>query len=188
MDGMRSTRRRYAFASAALVAALVVAFGLYWFQPWKLFTHSHVDEALPGYSTPSAAAATPGATTGTTSTSSTAPTSAAVASVLSRSAFRSGEHRTSGTALLIRLADGRLVVRLEDFSTSDGPDVRVVLASTTAGSSGVGSYHHLGHLKATSGNQNYPVATGTDVSGYRSVVIWCKRFNAVFGSAELIGS
>jgi hypothetical protein len=171
-----------------LATVIVLVFGLYWFQPWKLFTHSHVDEALPGYSVSTA----PGSS-GTPSTASEpAPSQPPVprpspptATVLSRSGFTAGEHATTGTALLIRLADGRQVVRLEGFDTSDGPDVRVILASTDSGSTSVGDYVQLGHLKATSGNQNYYLAAGTDVGKYRSIVIWCKRFNAVFGSAPL---
>jgi hypothetical protein len=39
--------------------------------------------------------------------------------------------------------------------------------------------------RPVSGNQNYPVPASVDLASYRSVVIWCDRFNATFGSADL---
>jgi hypothetical protein len=182
--------RRWIVVGATVAASLVAA-ALYWFQPWKLVTHSYLDEALPAVSpsavSPSAvspSAVLPSAVTPSGVTPSAVSPSA---TVLSRGSFVSGEHRTRGSALLVRLPDGRRVVRLEQFDTSDGPDVYVVLASTAAGSGGVGNHVNLGHLKATSGNQNYELAASVDTSAFRSVVIWCRRFDAVFGSAPLAG-
>ena len=43
----------------------------------------------------------------------------------------------------------------------------------------------LGPLKGNVGNQNYVVPAGTDLSRYRSVVIWCRRFAVPFGAAPL---
>jgi len=43
----------------------------------------------------------------------------------------------------------------------------------------------LGGLKANHGNQNYAVPAAARVAGYRSVVIWCRRFDVVFGSAPI---
>ena len=181
-------RRRTVLIPAASAVLLVVAFGLYWFQPWRLWTHSHIDESLPGYTPASltASGAPAPVAAATAEPPSPAPAPAPTAVVLAGGGFRSGEHRTSGTALLIRLPDGQLVIRLENFSTSDGPDVHVILSPNSAGSDQVGDYLHLGGLKATSGNENYLVPAGTDVSGLRSVVIWCQRFDAVFGSADLV--
>jgi hypothetical protein len=43
----------------------------------------------------------------------------------------------------------------------------------------------LGPLKATDGTYNMDVPSGTDVSGLRSVVIWCKQFAVQFKVAAL---
>src|SRR6516164_4653194 len=48
--------------------------------------------------------------------------------VLRSGRFRSLEHATTGTAIVARLPDGRLFLRLERLSTSNGPDVRVYLS------------------------------------------------------------
>jgi hypothetical protein len=40
-------------------------------------------------------------------------------------------------------------------------------------------------LKGNLGNQNYTVPAGTDLSEFRSAVLWCKRFSVSFGAADL---
>ena len=103
--------------------------------------------------------------------------------------FVDGEHGTSGTASLLELSDGRRFVRLEGFSTSDGPDVHVGLSDAPSGgdwgSYDDGRYEGLGELKATDGNQNYEVPAGLELDGLSTVVIWCDRFNVAFGTAAL---
>lgn len=195
-------RRSRLLATVGIVGTVVVvlaAAGLYWFQPWKLFTHSSVDEPLPTPTGSVTAPVTPGTATGATGASadssgpsvpptgtsgpSTAPPGGPV--VLALGEFRSGEHATSGRAQYVVLPDGERYVRLVDFSTSDGPDVRVILSTAASGSGSVDRYVELGRLKATDGNQNYSLPAGTQITEFRSVVIWCKRFDAVFGSAPV---
>ncbi len=43
----------------------------------------------------------------------------------------------------------------------------------------------LGKLKANSGNQNYEIPDGADLSKYNTVLIWCQQFSVLFGSAKL---
>jgi Electron transfer DM13 len=156
------------------VAALLV------FEPWRLFTHSRVDEALPVAESQSLP---------TGSSTSQPPGAPAQPQVLAEGAFVNGEHETRGTARMLRLADGSRVLRLESFSTSDGPDVHVWLTDRPSGgdwgSFDDGRYVKLGKMKATDGNQNYPIPADADLNGLRSAVIWCDRFNVAFGSAPL---
>jgi hypothetical protein len=67
--------------------------------------------------------------------------------------------------------------------------VHVWLSAATAGadwhSYDDGRYVRLGGLKATDGNQNYPIPADAELGGLNSVVIWCDRFNVAFGSAPL---
>ena len=42
-----------------------------------------------------------------------------------------------------------------------------------------------GTLKATDGAFNYAVPEGTDISQFKSVVVWCKQFAVLFGTAPL---
>ena len=99
-------------------------------------------------------------------------------------------HPTSGTAKLIKLADGSYVVRLENLSTVGGPDVHVWASEGTdlSGSGAVGAsrYTDLGAIKSTNGNQNYVLAlAAADVAKIKSVIIWCKTFSVAFGGASL---
>ena len=45
-------------------------------------------------------------------------------------------------------------------------------------------YVELGKLKGNQANQNYDVPAAVDLQKYNAVVIYCERFNAVFGVAR----
>jgi electron transfer DM13 len=112
------------------------------------------------------------------------PTTTAVAS----GGFRSLEHRTTGSAHVLRLANGLHVLRIEDLDTSNGPDLRVYLSElpSNLGWHDYGEkYVELGKLKGNRGDQNYRIPAGTDISRYKSLVIWCVRFKVGFGVAPL---
>jgi hypothetical protein len=96
-------------------------------------------------------------------------------------------HQGSGTATIYQLPDGALVLRFEDFSATNGPDLHVLLAENPApaSSSDLGNYLDLGSLKGNIGNQNYDIPVGTDLSQYKSVVVYCKPFHVVFATATL---
>lgn len=168
---------------AAAGAALLIVAGLYWFQPWKLFTSKTVNDAVPAI-----------AARGPTAPGSAAPTAGppAAAVLVAQGTLISHEHATSGTAQLVRLPAGGYQLILRDLSTSDGPDLRVWLTdqAVVAGSEGWtvfddGRYVELGRLKGNHGTQVYDVPAGVDISQYRSVSIWCKRFSVSFGAAAL---
>lgn len=84
-------------------------------------------------------------------------------------------HRASGTARLIPVAGGEYVVRLENLDVEAGPDFLVYLVPG-ANKQSPGGGVQLAKLKANKGNQNYPVPSGTSVSGTQTVLIWCRVF------------
>jgi electron transfer DM13 len=92
-----------------------------------------------------------------------------------------GFHKADGIAKIISLADGRTFLRLENLKTTNGPDLYVYLSVGKDTSDIV----NLGRLKGNIGNQNYEIPTGTDLSKYNIVLIWCKAFSTLFGSAKL---
>ena len=160
------------------VALIGLGVGLALFEPWRAFTSSRVDEPIP--------VAAPVSTTASATATSTAPPQP---EILAEGAFVSQEHDTSGTARVLELPDGSRVLRLEGFSTSDGPDVHVWLSDAAAGgdwhSYDDGRFVALGEIKATDGNHNYAIPADADLTGLQSAVIWCDRFNVAFGSAAL---
>jgi hypothetical protein len=100
-------------------------------------------------------------------------------------------HPTSGRASIYQTLDGKRDLRLTDFTTSNGPDVHVVLAETADGNlkqdfvKGELNSVELGQLKANQGDQNYDLPDSADLSRYDAVVIYCERFHVVFGVAKL---
>ena len=99
------------------------------------------------------------------------------------------EHATTGTVALVRLADGNHQLVLKDLDTSDGPDLRVWLTDRPVTNDWYvfddGAYFEVGRLKGNKGNQVYDIPAGTDLTKFRSMTIWCKRFAVSFGAAEL---
>lgn len=92
-----------------------------------------------------------------------------------------GIHNVEGQAIVIQLGDGSSILRVEDFRSTNGPDLYVYL-STDKGAS---DFVSLGRLKGNVGNQNYEIPEGTDLSRYDTVLIWCQAFSVLFGNAEL---
>ncbi|HEX2306586.1 MAG TPA: DM13 domain-containing protein [Nitrososphaeraceae archaeon] len=92
-----------------------------------------------------------------------------------------GFHKAEGLAKVINLADGRTFLRLENLKATNGPDLYVYLSTGKDASDIV----NLGRLKGNIGNQNYEIPAGTDLSKYDTVLIWCKAFSTLFGSAKL---
>ena len=181
------TRTRVLLA-AGVVALVGVGFGLYWFQPWKLWVDDTVDEALPAVvlqtSTPSPTV------TATTATATAAPTPPPGPHVLSRGRLISHEHATSGTVSVVAYPDGTRKLAIANLRTSNGPDVHVWLSDQKVTKDGWhvfddGRYVDLGGSKGNIGNALYPIPASADLTVLTSVSIWCERFSVSFGAAEL---
>ncbi|MEQ4302654.1 DM13 domain-containing protein [Plantactinospora sp. B6F1] len=184
----RVFRSPFAWAGV-VVLGIVAAFGLYWFQPWKLVTDSQVDDALPIVPVTTSAAPS---VSGTTTPAPAGSASPASNQVLARGAFITHEHTTTGRAEIIRRPDGQHLLVLHDLDTSNGPDLRVWLTDqpVVAGKAGWrlfddGEWLEVARLKGNRGNQVYELPRSFDPADFRSVSIWCKRFAVSFGAAEL---
>ena len=153
----------------SLVVVLTV--GWYLFRPERLFVNAKVSETFPAMT-----GAKPEASAGS-------PTR------LASGSFHSVAHKSSGTATLYKLADGSRVLRLTDFETSNGPDVHVYLvaAQDAADNDTVtrSGFIELGSLKGNIGDQNYDLPSDVDLTKYRAVTIWCRRFSVNFATAPL---
>ncbi|MEO5635242.1 MAG: DM13 domain-containing protein [Candidatus Paceibacterota bacterium] len=89
-------------------------------------------------------------------------------------------HDVKGKALLVQSGD-QYFVRFEDLKTINGPDLRIYLSTEL----GVDDAIDLGEIRATEGNVNYIIPTGTDVTKYHNVLIWCRAFGVLFSYADL---
>ncbi len=115
----------------------------------------------------------------------TAATPAASAAVTRRGTFKGADdfHFGRGDALLVRAEDGSYVLRLENFSVRNGPDLYVYLSQETDGKR-VSEALNLGRLKATDGAFNYEIPASVNPGGVKSVLIWCKQFAVLFAIAR----
>jgi hypothetical protein len=147
------------------LAAVAVVAAWYAFRPERLVVNRSVNEAMP---------ASPGSLS---------------AQSLVSGHFYSILHPTEGTATIYRMGDGTRILRLTNFSTSNGPDVHVYMVAAddakdvaTVQQAG---FIDLGVLKGNVGDQNYLLGNDLDLAKYRAVSIWCKRFSVNFGAAAL---
>jgi hypothetical protein len=95
-----------------------------------------------------------------------------------------GIHKAEGLAKILTLSNGSQILRLENFRSTNGPDVHLYLSTDKQAS----DFIDLGRLKANIGNQNYQIPLDTDFNKYKYVLIWCQPFSVLFGSAQLNSS
>ncbi len=113
------------------------------------------------------------------------------AKTLETGTFHGKVHSTSGRATVYQESDGKLVLRLTNFKTSNGPDVHVILIAVKDAEDDANFLKggvervELGKLKGNEGDQNYDIPAGTDLTKFQTVSIYCERFNANFGAAPL---
>ena len=154
------------------VGVVVLAIAWYAFRPELLFVNKTVNEELP------VAQAGP-----MSMAKGTEP------AVLAKGDFRGLAHETTGAATVHQLADGKRLLRLSDFETSNGPDVHVYLVAAEVAKDNAtvkqAGFIDLGSLKGNKGDQNYEVPADADLNKYKSVSIWCARFGVNFGAATL---
>lgn len=147
------------------ILALVLLAAWYEFRPERLYINQRVNEPVP--------------------TTAGAPSAEAIEA----GTFHSVAHSTQGTATIYNLGYGKRILRFTNFRTSNGPNVRVYLVAADDPKDNAtvrrADYVDLGDMKGNIGDQNYAIGPDVDLSKYRSVSLWCKRFSINFGSAPL---
>ena len=110
-------------------------------------------------------------------------TTANISTIMTGSFVGAGDgfHNAQGLAKVIPLKNEQSILRLENFKSTNGPNVHLYLATDRTAS----DFIDLGRLKANNGNQNYNIPAGTDLAKYNMALIWCKDFSVLFGSAQL---
>lgn len=162
--GVDSVMKKWKIAIPVVVIALLFI-AWYEFRPERLITNHRVNEAFP------------------------ATNSGSPVQVLDSGTFHSVLHPTEGTATIYRLGNGSRVLRFTNFSTSNGPNVHVYMLAADDAKDSASVLHDgfvdLGPIKGNIGNQNYALGSEVDLSKYRAVSVWCKRFQVNFGTAPL---
>jgi hypothetical protein len=188
--GWFSAARRHPIRTGALVLALVAVGGpAAWYLGSPLFIRTALVEAAPSIAPASMdpiESSAPSPPTPSDPVQTAQPTEPPATPVPPRTGSFTGAddfHFGRGAATLIETAPGSWIVRFEDFSVRNGPDLFVYLSPDAKGYA-KGAVE-LGRLKATDGAFNTRVPPGTDVAELNSVVIWCKQFAVQFAVAPL---
>lgn len=161
-----------------LAVVVVCVLALSWWLVSPLFLNQAVDEELP----PSSLTTEQGDETPTSETDKSEPAPEEAPADFSGT-FVDGEknYQTSGNITTVT-ADDALYLRFEDFQTTNGPDLFVYLVEPGKETAdGI----RLGALKGNQGDQNYVLPKEVDLTKYSRVVIWCRAFDADFGTGAL---
>jgi hypothetical protein len=113
--------------------------------------------------------------------------SPASAGVIARGSFKSlNNEPAAGNVAIVKLANGKRVLRFTNSAIGPGPALRIYLvAGTVRGDADVKRFVDLGALKSTTGTQSYAIPRTVDTRRYRTVVVWCADFAVAFGAAAL---
>ncbi|MFN8558488.1 MAG: DM13 domain-containing protein [Dehalococcoidia bacterium] len=190
---VRAMLRRIEVTLALGIPVLALLVGAGWWLASPLFTRASLNEPAPVAAAPAAqgggqggalSAARPTGGAGAPTAAQPASKAAEVKTLRSGSFQGADEfHFGRGKASLIEGEGGKLSLRFEQFSVRNGPDLRVYLSPKANGWDRAAL--ELGKLKATDGSFTYEIPAGTDLSQYKSVVIWCKPFSVLFATAPL---
>lgn len=101
--------------------------------------------------------------------------------VIKTAMFVTNAKPTSGTVKVIAGANNTRKLVFENFSTGNGPDVRVWLSPNTTAA----TYVEVGTLRTTSGTFSYDLDASIDITANNKVLIWCEDVRVLFGSASL---
>ena len=122
---------------------------------------------------------TPAGTTGSSTTGGGTMFDPSTQTLVSQGTFKDGVHATSGTAKLYQKGTTYTLV-FDSFKVDSGPDLRIYLAEDTQAK----NFIQLAELKNT-GNFFLTLPDDAKVNDRKQVLIWCKQFTVLFGSAEL---
>jgi hypothetical protein len=161
LQGEQTMKKR---TGIILLTVIVLCVAWYEFRPELLFLNKRMEETVPVQNVGSIEA-------------------------LSSGQFHSIIHETKGTATVYMTADGSRILRFTNFSTSNGPDVHIYLVALSDANDSASveraGFLDLGQIKGNIGDQEYTLAPSIDLSKYRAVSVWCKRFSLNFGTAPL---
>jgi len=189
----RNNNSPWKFIGIVIVLGLIGGFAWWFFSP--AFIDDPVSEPLPVVSvesspTPFTAEVAPTSKPVDVQPQPTVETSASTTEqILAQGSFYNLAHLSSGEALVYQLADASRILRLQNFSVDNGPDLFVYLVPVdpvpNASGTEIAGYYNLGRLKGNIGDQNYELPADLDLSQYKSVVIWCQAFAVPFAAAPL---
>jgi Electron transfer DM13 len=125
--------------------------------------------------------ATPISMTGSSGTTPTTTTPPQDATLLLQGTFTSGVHATSGNVKVYEDKNKNRTLVFENFKTDGGPDLRVYMAEDKA----ITNFIQITDKVNTNGSYTLSIPANVDLKKQTTVVIWCRAFSVLFGSASL---
>lgn len=105
---------------------------------------------------------------------------AATDSTLYSGSFANGAHTVTGSVKLIKAADSKKYLVFDNFKTDAGPDLHIYLAEDKTAK----VYTDITST-VVNGNTKLEVPTTANTGKQKFVLVWCKQFSVLFGSAEM---
>jgi len=96
--------------------------------------------------------------------------------------FIDGPYGTVSGSAKVYLQEGRYKVALENFMSTNGPDLKVYISQEQYPV----NFIKLSDLESINGNQLYDVPGSPDFTIYKYVLIHCEQYNHLFGSALIM--
>jgi hypothetical protein len=103
----------------------------------------------------------------------------ATGKVLFKGTFSSAAHPTTGDVEIIEL-NGVKKLSFKNLKSDAGPDLRIYLAQDL----GAKTFTEITN-KVNNGTYTLDIPTTLDPAKNKYVLIWCRQFSVLFGSAEL---
>lgn len=96
-------------------------------------------------------------------------------------------HPTEGSITVVEENNQLYLDIASNFKTVRGPDVNVLLhsAETVPVAINEADYVSIAPLDSFSGEQRYLIPADINLEDFKSVAVWCARFNVTFGYATL---
>ncbi len=95
--------------------------------------------------------------------------------------FTSAVHTTTGKASIYQDKNKNYNLVFENFKTDPGPDLRIYLAEDKV----LTNFIQITDKVNTNGSYVLLIPSSIDLKKQTTVVIWCKAFSVLFGSASL---
>jgi hypothetical protein len=94
--------------------------------------------------------------------------------------FMNASHPTSGSVKLIEGADKKKYLVFDNLKSDAGPDLRIYLSEDNTAK----NFTEVSN-KVVNGNTKIEVPAAANTDKQKTVLIWCKQFSVLFGSAAL---
>ncbi len=101
--------------------------------------------------------------------------------IILQGTFTSGVHTTSGKVFIYEDKNKNYSLVFENFKTDAGPDLRIYLAEDKV----LTNFTQITDKVNTNGSYILPIPAAVDLKKQTTVVVWCKAFSVLFGSASL---